>query len=55
MEQGHQERCALNATIEKGDMGMHRWKLWAGEERPVAQDVDDLIFDSQEEWCASDR
>ena len=26
-----------------------------GDERPVALDVDDLIFDNNEEWCASDR
>lgn len=36
-------------------MGMYRWTLWGKEEKPVVQDVDDLIFDQQEEWYASDR
>lgn len=46
---------APNFTMEKGDVEMRTWKLRSGEERPVAQDVDDLIFDSNEEWSASER
>ncbi len=42
-------------TIEKGDMEMRVWNVCFHEERPATQDVDDLIFDSNEEWCTSER
>lgn len=48
--------ATLYSTIERGDIcKMYTWKLRSREERPATQDVDDLIFDSNDEWSASER
>lgn len=34
---------------------MNTQKMETGGEKPVSQDVDDLIFGADGEWCASER